>query len=134
MLVMAKTDPLPDLATLSHAEKDLLIVSQRARIEELESGKTIRKDSHNSSVPPSADGLTKKTRSLRKRSKNKAGGQPGHTGTTLTQAEQPSRTVVHPLPTQCERCQRLLPEDGARMTTRRQVIDIPTMPCVVVEH
>lgn len=134
---MAQKHPLPDLNTLSHAEKDELIVSLQARVEELESGQvTVRKDSHNSSIPPSADGFKKpkKTRSLRKRSDKKAGGQAGHAGTTLKQSEQPTQTVVHPLPAQCDQCQMPLPAGGARVSARRQVIDIPVIPCEIIEH
>lgn len=44
MRVMAQKQPLPDLSTLEHAEKDALILSLFARLEALES--LVRKDSH----------------------------------------------------------------------------------------
>ena len=138
---MAKLAPLPDLTTLSHPEKDGLIVSLHEQIKALLAGKTVRKDSHNSSVPPSADGLNKKkkkkkkkTRSLRKPSGKMVGGQPGHSGITLVQSTQPSSIVVHALPKQCDHCHYALPEDGIRVAARRQVIDIPATPYAVVEH
>ena len=66
---------------MTHGEKDALILMLLARLEVLES--LVRKDSHNSSKPPSSDGLAKKTRSLRGASDKKVGGQIGHEGTTL---------------------------------------------------
>ncbi len=47
------------------------------------------KNSHNSSKPPSTDGLKKKTKSLRTKSNRKSGGQHGHKGTTLEISENP---------------------------------------------
>lgn len=129
---MVKTPPLPDLSSLTHAQKDELILTLFARLAALES--KVYKDSHNSSKSPSSDGPAKKTRSLRKRSKKKAGGQAGHPGTNLKPLAEPDRIVPHPLPTQCERCHLPLPQDGARVAQRRQVIDIALTPCEVVEH
>ncbi|NHZ67388.1 IS66 family transposase, partial [Massilia sp. CCM 8694] len=53
----------------------------------------------------------KKTKSLRKPSEKKVGGQPGHDGTTLMQTAQPTEIVVHPLPSQCDHCHHQLPAD-----------------------
>ena len=132
MLVMAQKQQLPDLSTLTHAEKDALILSLFAQLEVLET--MVRKDSHNSSKPPSSDGFVKKTRSLREASGKKAGGQIGHKGTTLKQVGQPTRTVYHPLPAQCDRCRNRLPQDEARVSERRQVFDVPATACDVIEH
>ena len=52
MLDMAKLAPLPDLMTLSHPEKDVLIETLHAQVKELLPGNSVRKDSHNFSVPP----------------------------------------------------------------------------------
>ena len=83
---------LTDLSSLSHRQKDELIrmlvdkvVQLTARVEQLEA--RLSKDSHNSSKPPSSDGLAKKTRSLRVASGKKPGGQVGHPGKTLERAQ-----------------------------------------------
>src|SRR5690349_185102 len=61
------------------------------RLHELE-GRVV-KDSHNSSKPPSTDGYAKKTRSLRKASGKKPGGQAGHVGRTRHFVEIPDEII-----------------------------------------
>ena len=138
---------LPDLSRLSVAEKDALIFAQfkqvdrltvmvqalSARVRELEG--RLHKDSHNSSKPPSSDGLAKKPKSLRQSSGRKPGGQAGHAGTTLKRVANPEVMVQHPLPEHCEGC-------GAHLEThaeivfeeRRQVFDLLTPVLQVTEH
>ena len=67
----------------------------------------INKNSQNSSKPPSTDGYQKPTpKSLRKPSGKKQGGQPGHKGTTLHIAKEPTETVTH-MPNKCAGCPKL---------------------------
>src|SRR5690349_12206088 len=64
----------------------------------------IAKDSHNSSRPPSTDPpWAKRTRSLRRPSGRKPGGQVGHHGETLRLCERPHRVVEH-RPRECRSC------------------------------
>ncbi len=109
-----------------------MILTLLARLAALEA--RLGKNSHNSSKPPSSDGLAKKTTSLRGKSDKKVGGQKGHKGTTLRQSEHVVEIVNHPLPTHCLRCQQPLPLDGAQVLEKRQVFDIPMVACHVIEH
>lgn len=132
MPAMAQKPPPPNLSGLTSEEKDILILTLLARLDALES--KVRKTSHNSSLPPSSDGLAKKTRSLRVASGKPPGGQPGHKGTTLKQVAQPTGAVNHPLPVQCYRCHTPLPLNEAQIAERRQVFDVPAMNFAIVEH
>ena len=109
------------------------VIWQEKRIKELEA--QLKKDSHNSSKPPSSDGLKKKqkTKSLRKKSNKKSGGQNGHPGKTLEMSENPDKTTNIPLNI-CPCCGESLsnaPVDGHK---KRQVFDIPKMPVFVEEY
>lgn len=64
-----------------------------ARVQDLEA--RLAKDSHNSSKPPSSDGIARKTKSLRRRSGKKPGGQIGHRGETLRLVAIPDAVVEH---------------------------------------
>jgi transposase len=129
---MVKQSSVPDLSGLTHEEKDTLILALLARLEVLESA--VSKNSHNSSKPPSSDGLAKKTRSLRQSSGKSVGGQAGHKGTTLKQIAQPTQTVEHALPERCDLCHRALPLSHAQVEARRQIVDIPAVAFDVIEH
>src|ERR1051325_9946809 len=63
------------------AHQQCLNYELKRRLAEL--GEQVGKDSHNSSLPPSSDPPgVRRTRSLRRRTGKKAGGQPGHRGAT----------------------------------------------------
>lgn len=94
----------------------------------------LTKDSHNSSKPPSTDGLQKKTKSLRKPSGKRPGGQKGHKGSTLSWAQNPTRTVTLPLPEKCDRCSEQLALESARIAEKRQVIDLPQIQPEVTQY
>ena len=141
---------LPDLSRLSAAEKDALIVALfeqvkqvdrltamvqalSARVRELEG--RLSKDSHNSSKPPSSDGLSKKSQSLRQRSGRKPGGQFGHGGSTLKLVKDPDVIVNHPLAPRCNRCGAALGAQAEGLiTVRRQVFDLLRPVLQVTEH
>jgi transposase len=96
----------------------------------------LAKDSHNSSKPPSSDGLARKTKSLRRRSGKRAGGQLGHRGETLRLVATPDMVVDH-RPTVCAQCQAPLDDrDEAEVVLRerRQVQDVPRVRLTVTEH
>ena len=103
---------------------------------EIERGAPVTRDSHNSSLPPSSDPPWKKvprTRSLRKKSGRRVGGQPGHRGATLRQAAQPDRVVTH-APEACPGCGSSLREADVLTSERRQVFDLPEVRLSVTEH
>jgi transposase len=93
----------------------------------------LAKDSHNSSKPPSSDGLARGPRSQRRRSERKPGGQPGHSGQTLAQIAVPDVQVLH-RPAVCSACQCPLDEVAGQVVERRQVQDLPPLQLVVTEH
>jgi transposase len=101
------------------AEQQLLIQALRDQL---------AKDSHNSSKPPSSDGLKKpKTRSRRRQGQHPRGGQPGHQGDTLKQVAEPDHIALHSITT-CPHCQADLAGVEARDHEKRQVFDVP--PCI----
>jgi transposase len=102
-----------------------------ARVKELED--RLGKDSHNSSKPPSSDGLRKKPRSQRGKSGRPSGGQQGHPGRTLEFAEEPDEVVVH-APELCQSCGATLQDAPVVDCERRQVFDLPPLSLVVTEH
>jgi transposase len=121
--------------TLLHSHEEQ-INALSARITELEN--RLSKDSHNSHKPPSSDGLAKKKKSLRPKTNNKPGGQPGHPGTTLYLVDNPDRVIDHE-PTDCSGCGASLtnqtpPEEEPLDFERRQVHDVPPLKLIITEH
>ena len=101
------------------------------RVQELE--ERLKKDSHNSSKPPSSDGLAKKPKSLRKQSGKQTGGQLGHPGATLCLVDEADQIVLHS-PSVCSGCGATLEATPASGFQRRQVHDLPSLSLVVCEH
>jgi len=107
------------------------------RVERLEEEiRELRRDSDNSSLPPSADPRRRKREGKRKRSDRKPGGQPGHPGSGrgFLPVEQVDAVVCH-LPELCGECGGSLAERPARGPIRRhQVAELPEVAVTVTEH
>ncbi len=112
----------------------------RERIDALERSAAL--DSSTSSKPPASDGPKKKsgnrqkrTRSQRGKSDRPSGGQRGHEGVTLKQAENPDHVVDH-APSACKGCGAALSDDDRHAEpVCRQVFDMPEpQPLEVTEH
>ncbi len=91
------------------------------RVERLEGEvRELRRDSGNSSLPPSADPGAGKRERKAKRSPRNPGGQPGHPGAgrRLLPIEQVDEVVCH-LPESCGECGHSLAERPARGPVRR---------------
>ena len=126
--LLAKIPDLEALIGQLQAENRQL----RAEIEELRA--RLAQNSTNSSRPPAADGLQKKTikPALIKQAGKKPGGQPGHPGKTLLFAEQPD--LIHTYRAmQCQQCGLPLQGPG-QVVARRQVFDLPQPRLFVEEH
>lgn len=131
----------PDLSQLTSDEKDALIEAlwarlgeQDTRIQELE--RRLRLDSTNSGKPPSSDGYRKPPRptNLREKTGRTSGGQDGHEGKNLRQADNPDKIVDH-YPTSCPGCRAALGRGQATGYRKRQVFDLPKpQPLEVTEH
>jgi len=95
----------------------------------------LMKDSHNSHLPPSSDRFArqKKTRSQRKRSGKKPGGQAGPEGHHLALSPSPDQVVIHAVET-CAHGQADWRAGAVRAIERRQVGDAPPARLQITEH
>jgi len=92
------------------------------------------KNSNNSSMPPSKDeNRPFKSKSLRKKTGRKPGGQKGHEGTTLEMISDPNEIVDH-APEYCECCGKDLTGIPGEFVEKKQVVDLPPIEPVVTEH
>src|SRR5438270_2419993 len=125
------------------AERDQQIADAEKQIADLERQLAGRKkNSTNSSKPPSSDGLAgeQRPRGRKRKGKRKPGGQPGHPGhhRRLVPAAEVSATQVL-LPKQCGRCGENLPQEASQVTTqgalrRHQVTEVPPVKAHVTEY
>jgi len=92
------------------------------------------KNSRNSSIPPSKDeNRPFKSKSLREVSGKKPGGQPGHEGKTLEMVSVPDEIITHQ-PLFCKKCGLDISHLPAEMVEKRQVVEIPPIKPVYIEH
>lgn len=85
--------------------------------------KDIKKDSSNSSLPPSSD-FFNKNKSLRTASELKSGGQKGHQGTTLERRSTPDK-IIELKDSFCNICGQSLTNARFILKAKRQVIELP---------
>jgi transposase len=99
---------------------------------ELEKYKNPKKDSTNSSIPPSQD-PHRKPYPKREKSGKKSGGQKGHKGETRMLSDTPDEIrELHPM--ECQHCGGVdfIPENKVR--ERRQIVDIPPIKPIITEY
>lgn len=109
-------------------ELEKLLEKATAKIEEL----SLRKNSQNSSLPPSTD-FKRQIKSLRQKSGNKPGGQPGHQGHTLLMQQQPDERVML-ISDYCSACGAALGNAEPVLVEKRQVIDLPVVKPVCTQY
>jgi transposase len=107
------------------------------RIGELEKnvleGNGVKKDSNNSSIPPSQD-QNRACYPKREASGKKSGGQPGHKGHSHPLSDTADKVIECPLPEQCPHCGCTDLEPPDTILPRVQEVDIPEVKAHVTEY
>jgi transposase len=142
---MVAVSTLPNLNSLSHAQKDELLLALWEQVQSLTSQLTVMQsritelearlslNSKNSSKPPSTDGLAKPApKSLRVAGLRRPGGQNGHDGNTLRQSAHIDQVISHQSGPACPQCQgQWLAHE---IVERRQVFELPVLRAQIIEH
>jgi len=122
-----------------NAKLEKLVRQLEAEIEKL-GGRQVEKDSTNSSIPPTQQSIPAqaalRTRSLRKPSGRKSGGQEGHEGHELAKTDTPCSVEYHKEAV-CPHCGAVIPGDARQectMTTQMIEIGGVMEAPVVTEH
>jgi len=103
-------------------------------LEDLLRKSNIRKNSSNSSMPPSSDmSFPKRNQSLREKSGKTTGGQFGHKGTTLKMTDTPDE-IIRIEPSYCNHCGNSLEREDRLLQSKRQVIEIPPINPIIIEY
>lgn len=139
-MVVEFDDPSYDELKELVAAQQFLIEQQSARIAELEARiveleARVGRNPRNSSMPPSAEGLSKPpaNRAERRRPKRRPGKQPGDEGHHLAQVSDPDEVLTH-RPRRCRGCEGDLCEAEIVSVERRQVFEVPQTRAHVTEH
>lgn len=105
----------------------------RSLLQQLERSQ-VKKDSHNSHNPPSQDkSKPLKTKSRRKKSSRKPGGQKGHKGHHLQMVDNPD--TVHIVKSDyCAKCGTNLQSVEGEQLSRRQVVELPPVRAIYEEY
>jgi len=114
------------------SELEAKVRELEARLASKEASPKVKKTSANSSLPPSKEIVpAKRTKSLRVKSDNKPGGQPGHPGSTRMMEGEDAVTETRRVepPHICPKCGKPLDMSRAVVGAVHQIIDIP-MPIV----
>ena len=114
-------------------KKDTELINLRERLAKYENPD---KNSNNSSTPPSKERIKeeviRRTRSLRKPSGKKPGGQKGHDGHKLSCSSIPDE-IIDEVPNYCTRCGESLSDSERVLDYVTQVISIPELKPVIKE-
>jgi transposase len=121
------------------AERDARIVGLEEQLEELRAqvadlAAQVKRNSKNSSKPPSQDGLAKpEPKSLRGKTGRKPGRPKGQPGATMQLTDHPDHVMRHE-PRSCRKCGTGLDDAQEAGMERRQVTEIPPVQAEVTEH
>lgn len=121
-------------------ERDARIAALEKRVAELEAKlqELLKRNSSNSSMPPSANPLGAPPPVTKKKSKRKRGGQPGHPPhlRQLLPPERVNQTIPF-VPERCQQCQAPLPQQAGPNDPpphRHQVAELPDLTAIITEY